>query len=117
MTMVRRSVLAGWADAGSPMCGASNCWASCVSPTGKLLVLLIVLLTLAAPGQNALAQQRLTVVTTTTDLKSLVEAVGGDRVLVTSMVPPAMDAEDYQPRPQDLGRLRDARMAVSYTHL
>jgi len=38
--------------------------------------------------------------------------VGGDRVAVTSLVPPAMDAEDYQPRPQDLGRLKDARMVV-----
>ena len=80
--------------------------------TYKLLVLLIVLLALAVPAQNALAQQRLTVVTTTTDLKSLVEAVGGDHVLVSSMVPPAMDAEEYQPKPQDLGRLRDARMVV-----
>ena len=58
------------------------------------------------------AQHRLAVVTTTTDLKSLVEAVAGDRVVVTSLVPPAMDAEDYQPRPQDLGRLKDARMIV-----
>jgi ABC-type Zn uptake system ZnuABC Zn-binding protein ZnuA len=41
-----------------------------------------------------------------------VEAVGGDHVAVTSVVPPAMDAEDYQPRPQDLGRLKDARMVV-----
>lgn len=98
MTMVRRSALVGWACSVCPKC--------------KLLVLFIVLLTLATPGQNALAQQRLTVVTTTTDLKSLAEAVGGDHVLVTSIVPPAMDAEDYQPRPQDLGRLRDARMVV-----
>jgi ABC-type Zn uptake system ZnuABC Zn-binding protein ZnuA len=58
------------------------------------------------------AQQRLAVVTTTTDLKSLVEMVGGDRVAATSLVPPAMDAEDYQPRPQDLARLKDARMVV-----
>lgn len=58
------------------------------------------------------AQQRLAVVTTTTDLKGLVEAVAGDRVVVTSLVPPAMDAEDYQPRPQDLARLKDARMVV-----
>jgi ABC-type Zn uptake system ZnuABC Zn-binding protein ZnuA len=57
-------------------------------------------------------QQRLAVVTTTTDLKSLVEAVGGDRVAVTSLVPPTMDAEDYQPRPQDLGRIKEARMVV-----
>ena len=65
-----------------------------------------------AYAAHALAQGRITIVATTTDLKSLVEAVGGDRVLVASMVPPATDAEEYQPRPQDLGRLKDARMVV-----
>lgn len=55
---------------------------------------------------------KLAVVVTTTDLKSLVEIVGGEHVAVTSMVPPAMDAEDYQPKPGDLGRLKDARMVV-----
>jgi ABC-type Zn uptake system ZnuABC Zn-binding protein ZnuA len=38
--------------------------------------------------------------------------VGGDRVAVSSVVPPTMDAEDYQPRPQDLGRLKGAQMVV-----
>lgn len=70
------------------------------------------LLALIASGSGAQAQQRLAIVATTTDLKSLVEAVGGDHVLATSMVPPATDAEEYQPRPQDLGRLKDARMVV-----
>jgi ABC-type Zn uptake system ZnuABC Zn-binding protein ZnuA len=63
----------------------------------------------ASPG---FAQERLAVVTTTTDLRSLTEAVGGDRVAVVSLVPPNMDAEDYQPKPQDLLRLRNARMLV-----
>jgi ABC-type Zn uptake system ZnuABC Zn-binding protein ZnuA len=67
---------------------------------------------LVAFCQAATAPQRLAVVTTTSDLKSLVEAVAGDRVQVTSLVPPAMDAEDYQPRPQDLARLKEARMVV-----
>lgn len=75
-------------------------------------VSVILLAALLAFGAGALAQPRLAIVATTTDLKSLVEAVGGDRVLATSMVPPAIDAEEYQPKPQDLGRLRDARMVV-----
>jgi ABC-type Zn uptake system ZnuABC Zn-binding protein ZnuA len=66
-------------------------------------------LALASP---ALAQERLQVVTTTTDLRSLTEAVGGDRLAVVSLVPPNMDAEEYQPKPQDLLRLRNARMLV-----
>ena len=51
-------------------------------------------------------------VATTTDLKSLTEMVGGDRVDVVSLVPPNFDAEDYQPKPGDVARLRDARLAV-----
>jgi ABC-type Zn uptake system ZnuABC Zn-binding protein ZnuA len=69
-------------------------------------------LALFALCEAALADNSLAIVTTTTDLKSLVEAVTGERALVTSLVPPAMDAEDYQPRPQDLARLKDARMIV-----
>ena len=66
------------------------------------------LLLLAAPG----IQAALAVITTTTDLQSLVEAVGGDRVSVVSLVPAGSDAEAYAPRPQDLDRLRGARMVV-----
>ena len=50
-------------------------------------------------GSPALAQERLAIVTTTSDLRSLTEAVGGDRVAVTSLVPPNFDPEEYQPRP------------------
>ena len=66
-------------------------------------------LAFASPG---FAQERIPVVTTTTDLRSLTEAVGGERVAAVSLVPPSMDAEDYQPRPQDVLRLKNARMLV-----
>ena len=46
--------------------------------------------------------------TTTTDLRSLTEAVGGDRIAVASLVPASMDAEDYQPKPQDVLAAEDA---------
>jgi len=65
--------------------------------------------TLASP---ALAQDRIQVVTTTTDLRSLTEAVGGDRVTAVSLVAANMDAEDYQPKPQDVLRLKNARLLV-----
>jgi ABC-type Zn uptake system ZnuABC Zn-binding protein ZnuA len=64
---------------------------------------------LASPG---LAQDRIPVVTTTTDLRSLTEAVGGERVAAVSLVPAGMDAEDYQPKPQDVLRLKTARLLV-----
>jgi ABC-type Zn uptake system ZnuABC Zn-binding protein ZnuA len=58
------------------------------------------------------AQERIQVVTTTTDLRSLTETVGGEHVVAISLVPPNMDAEDYQPKPQDVLRLKNARMLV-----
>jgi len=65
-----------------------------------------------ALGGPAPAQERLAIVTTTGDLRSLAEAVGGDRVAVTSLVPPGFDPEDYQPRPQDFARVSKARVVV-----
>src|SRR5204863_3011069 len=58
------------------------------------------------------AQERIAVVTTTTDLRSLTEAVGGEHIAAVSLVPPNMDAEEYQPKPQDVLRLKNARMLV-----
>ena len=52
------------------------------------------------------------VVTTTTDLKSFVEYVGGDKVQVISMVSPGAEAEEYVPKPQDLDRLKSANLVV-----
>jgi ABC-type Zn uptake system ZnuABC Zn-binding protein ZnuA len=60
----------------------------------------------------ARAQERLSVVTTTGDLRSLTQAVGGARVEVTALTPPGFDPEDYQPRPQDLVRVRKAQAVV-----
>jgi zinc/manganese transport system substrate-binding protein/zinc transport system substrate-binding protein len=63
-------------------------------------------------ASSALAQSRIDVVTTTTDLRSLVEVVGGEHVAAVSLAPPTMDAEAYQPKPQDLLRLKNARLFV-----
>ena len=60
----------------------------------------------------ACAQERLAIVTTTGDLRSLTEAVGGARVEVTALTPPGFDPEEYQPRPQDLVRVRKAQAVV-----
>ena len=38
--------------------------------------------------------------------------MGGERVAVTSLVPPGMDAEEYQPKPQDALRLKGVRAFV-----
>ncbi len=76
----------------------------------RFMVLIVTLLiTLAGEG---VAQERLRIVTTTIDLKSLTEAVGGERVLVTNLVPSNLDPEEYQPKPQDVARLKNVRMVV-----
>ena len=66
----------------------------------------------ARAGAQSIAASGCAIVTTTTDLRSLAEAVGGDRVGVTSLVPPNLDPEEYQPKPQDVARLKDARLVV-----
>jgi ABC-type Zn uptake system ZnuABC Zn-binding protein ZnuA len=71
--------------------------------------LIVACLALASPGY---AEDRIQVVATTTDLRSLTEAVGGERVTAVSLVPANMDAEDYQPKPQDVLRLKNARLLV-----
>ena len=73
-----------------------------------LLPLLALLL--LYPAHAAFAA--ITVVTTTQDLKSLVEVVGGNQVQVVSLVPPGADAEAYEARPSDLLRLTGASMIV-----
>jgi ABC-type Zn uptake system ZnuABC Zn-binding protein ZnuA len=80
-----------------------------LSRSALLIALLIALL---AVTSAAFAQDRVQVVTTTTDLRNLTEAVGGDRVAAVSLVPPNLDAEEYQPKPQDVLRLKQARLLV-----
>lgn len=54
----------------------------------------------------------LPVVTTTTDLKALVEAVGGDRVRVTSLAPALHDPHSVEVKPGALAELRGALLLV-----
>ena len=77
-----------------------------------LLLRSVLIFALLAVASAAFAQDRVQVVTTTTDLRSLTEAVGGDRVVAVSLVPPNLDAEEYQPKPQDVLRLKQARLLV-----
>lgn len=54
----------------------------------------------------------LTVVATTPELQSLGFAVGGDLVAITHVIPAGQDPESFQPRPQDLARIREARAVI-----
>lgn len=75
--------------------------------------LILALVALAAFASTAQAQQdRLRVVTTTGDLKVLAKAVGAERVIVTSLVPPGERPERYAPRLQETSILKGARVVV-----
>jgi ABC-type Zn uptake system ZnuABC Zn-binding protein ZnuA len=54
----------------------------------------------------------LAVVATSTDLKSLVEAVGGDRVAVEALVPPGQDPHAVDIKPAQMAALRQAALLV-----
>ena len=60
----------------------------------------------------ASASAALRVVATTTDLAALTTAVGGDLVMVESIVPAGIDAEAFESRPGDLDKLRQADLVV-----
>lgn len=75
--------------------------------------LILALVALTAFVSTASAQQdRLRVVTTTGDLKVLAKAVGAERVIVTSLVPPGERPERYAPRLQETSVLKGARVVV-----
>ncbi|MGZ5042171.1 MAG: metal ABC transporter substrate-binding protein, partial [Usitatibacter sp.] len=54
----------------------------------------------------------LNLVATTAELHSLADAVGGDLVASSHLIPAGQDGESFQPRPQDLAKLRDAQVLV-----
>jgi zinc/manganese transport system substrate-binding protein/manganese/iron transport system substrate-binding protein len=66
-----------------------------------------------AQSPSATVRSALRVVATTTVFADIVRAVGGSRVEVSSIIPPGVGPEDYEPRPDDAVRLADARLIVS----
>jgi len=63
--------------------------------------------TVAAEGAEPLS-----VVTTSTDLKSLVEVVGGERVRVESLASPLQDPHAVEVKPGQLAKLKAAALLV-----
>jgi ABC-type Zn uptake system ZnuABC Zn-binding protein ZnuA len=67
-----------------------------------------------APQRDTVGAQRdaIHVVTTFSTLNSFVQGVGGDRVQVQNLVPVGASPENYQPSPQDIAVLSQARLVV-----
>ena len=65
------------------------------------------------PGsETVFSQDRTRIVTTSSDLKSLTEAVGGDRVEVESLGSSEQDPHSIEVKPGQLARLRQAGLVV-----
>lgn len=75
----------------------------------KLRLLALAALLAAAP---AAAQERIAVVTTSADLKSLVEVVGGELVEVASLAVPEQDPHSVEIKPGQIARLQRAALVV-----
>ena len=71
-----------------------------------------VALLLAAALLCGSAFAQIVVVTTTAELHALALAVGGDAIRASFLIPAGQDGETFQPRPQDVIKLREARAVV-----
>jgi ABC-type Zn uptake system ZnuABC Zn-binding protein ZnuA len=64
-------------------------------------------------GSGGSDSAALKVVATTTVFADIVRNVGGDRITVSSIIPPGSGPEDYEPKPADAQKLADADLVVS----
>ncbi len=64
-------------------------------------------------GASPSDDSALTVVATTTVFADIVRNVGGDRIAVSSIIPPGAGPEDYEPKPKDAIKLAGADLVVS----
>ncbi|HKE97797.1 MAG TPA: metal ABC transporter substrate-binding protein [Actinomycetes bacterium] len=79
-----------------------------------LLALLVGLVPAGCAADGAGPQDgRLGAVATTTQLADFVRQIGGDRVRVTGILPPNVDAHDYEPSPADLAAIGRAPVLVA----
>jgi ABC-type Zn uptake system ZnuABC Zn-binding protein ZnuA len=67
----------------------------------------------ASSGSTSPAPDALKVVATTTVFADIVQDVGGSRVAATSIIPPGVGPEEYEPKPDDARKLADAKLIVS----
>ncbi len=82
-----------------------------------IVPVLVLLLALVASGcastADSPASSGLRIVATTTVFADIVSQVAGDRATVSSIIPPGVGPEDYEPRPDDARTLDGADLVVS----
>jgi zinc/manganese transport system substrate-binding protein/manganese/iron transport system substrate-binding protein len=80
----------------------------------QVAILLSVFLVACQPsGSPSSSGTGVKVVTTTTVFADIVQNVGGSRVSATSIIPPGVGPEDYEPKPNDAVKLAGAQLIVS----
>jgi ABC-type Zn uptake system ZnuABC Zn-binding protein ZnuA len=77
--------------------------------TGLLALALVACSGSPSPSSSS----ALKVVTTTTVFADILQNIGGSRVAATSIIPPGVGPEDYEPKPDDAVKLADAQLVVS----
>ncbi|HEV3195389.1 MAG TPA: metal ABC transporter substrate-binding protein [Candidatus Cybelea sp.] len=75
-------------------------------------VALLFVLAACAPARDDNAAGKIPVATTISTLNSFVEGVGGEYVTVRNIVPVGASPETFQPAPQDVARVADAKVLV-----
>ncbi len=81
----------------------------------QVFFLFLMLFALAGCTQstvNSTPSDAIPVVVTFDAMKEFVEAVGGDHVQVTKLIPDGMEAHDFEPKGKDMAVLSDARIFV-----
>ena len=66
----------------------------------------------ATPPPTGNGAGRLNVVATTTQIRSMAEAVAGDRATVRSILPPGVDAHEFEPKPSDVQAVSAAALVL-----
>jgi len=79
--------------------------------SGLLLALALLGLVAAGCGDDDDAGGRTRVVTTLPLFADMIQQIGGDRVSVTSLLPPGSDPHTYEPPPRDVRAVADADVA------
>lgn len=75
------------------------------------IILIFFLATCSAPAEDVSQQDHiLQVVATTSIVGDVVSRVGGDAIELTVLLPPGTDPHGFQPTPQDMARVADARV-------
>jgi ABC-type Zn uptake system ZnuABC Zn-binding protein ZnuA len=66
------------------------------------------------PDASPRSGEPVTVVATTPILADIVKQIGGDRVVVESLLPANADPHDFEPKPADIVKLEDADLIVEH---